>query len=64
MLSALGPPGGGRSFITPRMVRHFNQIAYTELNLGTAYEIFSALVAFFFNKYPEDVRATIGNFVN
>jgi dynein heavy chain len=29
MLSAMGPPGGGRTFITGRLVRHFNVIAYT-----------------------------------
>ena len=32
MLSAMGPPGGGRTFITPRLIRHFNVIAYTELD--------------------------------
>ena len=31
LLGAMGPPGGGRSQITGRMVRHFNVIAYTEL---------------------------------
>ena len=63
MLTALGPPGGGRTFITPRMVRHFNQIAYTELSLGTAYEIFSSLVSHFFNKFI-DIRDGISKFVN
>ncbi len=29
MLAAMGPPGGGRTFITGRLVRHFNVIAYT-----------------------------------
>ena len=31
LLGAMGPPGGGRSNITGRAVRHFNIIAYTEL---------------------------------
>lgn len=32
ILSAMGPPGGGRSAITNRMMRHFNIISYTELD--------------------------------
>ena len=31
LLGAMGPPGGGRSNITGRAVRHFNVVAYTEL---------------------------------
>lgn len=31
-LSAMGPPGGARAPITGRLKRHFNIIAYTELN--------------------------------
>jgi len=31
ILSAMGPPGGGRTFISNRIVRHFNVIAYDEL---------------------------------
>lgn len=29
LLAAMGPPGGGRTFITARLIRHFNVIAYT-----------------------------------
>lgn len=32
ILSAMGPPGGGRTFITNRIIRHFNVIGYTELS--------------------------------
>lgn len=32
ILSAMGPPGGGRSAITARLMRHYNIIAYTELD--------------------------------
>jgi dynein heavy chain len=30
----MGPPGGGRSAITNRLVRHFNVIAYPDLDRG------------------------------
>jgi dynein heavy chain len=35
LLSAMGPPGGGRSAITNRLMRHYNIIAYTELDEST-----------------------------
>jgi len=31
LVSAMGPPGGGRSNITARLKRHYNIIAYTNL---------------------------------
>lgn len=56
ILTAMGPPGGGRTFITNRMVRHFNVIGYTELDNSTIKSIFNALVEFFLRRHPEDVR--------
>lgn len=35
LLTAMGPPGGGRQNITARMVRHFNIIGYPELDRET-----------------------------
>ena len=32
ILAAMGPPGGGRTFITNRIIRHFNIIAYNDLD--------------------------------
>ena len=32
MFCAMGPPGGGRSQISSRMVRQFNLLAYNELD--------------------------------
>jgi len=34
-LAAMGPPGGGRTFITDRMVGHFNMLSYTEVDDDT-----------------------------
>lgn len=43
-LSAMGPPGGGRSNITPRCLRHYNTICYTDLDEGIIKSIFLTLV--------------------
>lgn len=52
----MGPPGGGRTFITARLVRHFNVIAYTELDRDTISAIFSSLMANFYKRFTEPVR--------
>ena len=31
-MTAMGPPGGGRTFITNRLIRHFNMITYTDMD--------------------------------
>ena len=49
----MGPPGGGRTFITNRVIRHFNILAYTELPNDIINTIFSSLLNFYFKKFPE-----------
>lgn len=51
LLSAMGPPGGGRTAVTARILRHFNIIAYTELDEETIKYIFTTLVDSFFLKF-------------
>ncbi len=53
----MGPPGGGRTFITNRMVRHFNILAYTELSNDIINSIFTSLISFYFRKFPESIRS-------
>jgi dynein heavy chain len=52
-LTALGPPGGGRTHITPRIVRHFNIIAYTDMDNITISFIFNTVVEFFLKGFNE-----------
>jgi len=40
LLTAMGPPGGGRTNITARFVSHFNILAYTDLENKTINHIF------------------------
>ena len=63
LLSAMGPPGGGRSQITNRITRHFNVIAYTELDQVTISQIFTALVTNFLKRFCEDIRNLIDPFI-
>jgi len=46
-MSAMGPPGGGRSEITQRLQRHFNIITYTDLSEDSIYTIFFTIVSAF-----------------
>jgi dynein heavy chain len=55
LLAAMGPPGGGRTFITGRMVRHFNLLAYTEMDNAIIGNIFKSLVKHFLKKFPENI---------
>lgn len=64
LLSAMGPPGGGRSQITARMQRHFNIISYTELDEAIIKEIFSQIVASFLTRFPETVRQLVPTLID
>ena len=52
----MGPPGGGRTFITSRLVRHFNMLAYTDLPSDIINSIFTSLLNFYLRRFPEGVR--------
>lgn len=52
-LGAMGPPGGGRSNITGRCVRHYNVLAYTELDEDVIRSIYNKIMNFFFKKFSE-----------
>lgn len=49
-VAAMGLPGGGRTFITPRFARHFHHVGICEFDSDTMTRIFSTILGHFFNK--------------
>lgn len=58
VVSAMGPPGGGRNHVTPRFLRHFNMMCFAEFDNTTLVRIFSTIVEWYFtsNKFVSDVQ--------
>lgn len=48
LICAMGPPGGGKSYITPRMQRHMNVVGFAECEDKTLKGIFGAILRWFF----------------
>ena len=62
LVAAMGPPGGGRNTVTPRLLRHFDLLTFTDFNDAVMAGIFSTLVTWSFGKSPfaADVVALSG----
>ncbi|CBZ25938.1 putative dynein heavy chain, partial [Leishmania mexicana MHOM/GT/2001/U1103] len=63
LAGTMGPPGGGRHFITQRFLRHFHQIAFPEIEDDSMSRIFLSLLESYFSLFAEDVRGKLSSVV-
>lgn len=57
---AMGPPGGGRNAITPRLTRHFNYLSFAEMDEVSKKRIFSTILGSWMGEYQLEVGETLG----
>ena len=60
----MGTPGGGRTYVTSRLTRHFNIIGYTELEQQIVRNIFTTLTSSFLKRMNDDVKDIIPKMIN
>lgn len=58
-VSAMGPPGGGRSPLTQRLQRHYNFLTYTNLGKESITMIFSKILKAFIGNFSAEIAQTI-----
>ena len=53
----MGPPAGGKTYITPRMTRHLSLISLADFDDETLLRIFNRIIEWDFDKgnFPEEV---------
>lgn len=56
IVSACGPPGGGRQDIPERLQRHFNILTYTDLKSDSIERIFMTILDAFFTPFLKEVK--------
>ncbi|GIQ85823.1 dynein heavy chain 1, axonemal, partial [Kipferlia bialata] len=63
-VAAMGPPGGGRTHVCLRTLRHFNLISVPELSQDSLKHIFSTIVSWYLNKCEMGVRGLCSTVVD
>lgn len=65
LIASMGTPGGGKTFITPRFLRHFNMVAFAFFDQKTMEKIFTTILRWYFtnNGFADEITSKIDKLV-
>ena len=65
LICAMGPPGGGKAKITPRLQRHMNVVAFAFFDDNTMKSIYGSILKWFFRtgEFSSDIASLESNLV-
>jgi len=63
LLGAMGPPGGGRNPLTPRLTRHFNLLSFCEMEDASKMRIFSTILNSWIEHYTGSDKEQLGDVI-
>ena len=55
-VGAMGPPGGGKTQVTQRFIRHFNLINFVPFDADSLQAIFSCILDWFLGPFPASIK--------
>jgi dynein heavy chain len=65
LICAMGPPGGGKAWISPRLQRHLNVVAFAFFDDNTMKSIYGSILKWFFRTgdFSSDITGLESSFV-
>ena len=63
-IGAMGPPGGGKTQVTQRFVRHFNLVNFVPFDAASLQVIFTNILDWFLTPFPASIKRMSNSVVN
>eukprot|EP00761_Pharyngomonas_kirbyi_P008673 gb/GECH01008685.1/.p1 GENE.gb/GECH01008685.1/~~gb/GECH01008685.1/.p1 ORF type:complete len:4033 (+),score=845.30 gb/GECH01008685.1/:1-12099(+) len=64
IVAACGPPGGGKNFVTPRLLRYFQMFNLPDLSDNSKKKIFNSIFSGFLESFSSDIKMLCNPVVN